>query len=63
MKSEEKNLPKWVEIKKNINNHIDDELIMIGQLGVDFVNNGMLPNGNPYEWKNIRIKNRKFKRR
>lgn len=45
----EKKIPKWVEDKNKINH--DEEIEFIGELGVDGVIDGKLPNGEDYEWK------------
>ena len=54
-----KKIPKWVEDKKNIKH--DEEIIFVGEMGVDSVTDGKLPNGDPYEWS--KANRRKFKRR
>lgn len=45
----EKKIPKWVEDKNKIKH--DEEIEFIGELGVDGVIDGKLPNGEVYEWK------------
>lgn len=45
----EKKIPKWVEQKELINTH-EEDLIFVGELGVDGVIDGKLPNGEEYHW-------------
>lgn len=44
----EKKIPKWVQDKNNIKH--DERIEFVGQMGVDGVIDGKLPNGEPYEW-------------
>ena len=44
----EKKIPKWVEDKNNIKH--DEEIIFVGEMGVDAVIDGKLPNGEEYHW-------------
>lgn len=44
----EKKIPKWVEDKGKIRH--DEEIVFIGEMGVDSVVDGKLPNGETYEW-------------
>jgi hypothetical protein len=54
LKDNNKKIPKWVEEKEKISNHVEPPLLMIGKLGVDFVKDGKLPNGDDYLWKKRR---------
>jgi hypothetical protein len=42
------NKPKWVVDKESITH--DEELEFVGQMGVDAVVDGKLPNGEDYDW-------------
>lgn len=53
-----KKKPQWVLDKEQLN--YDEEIIFIGERGVDGVIDGKLPNGEPYEWSK---KDRKLKRK
>lgn len=44
----EKKVPKWVEEKNKIRH--DEEIEFIGEMGVDGVIDGKLPNGEEYHW-------------
>ena len=56
-----KKKPQWVFEKEQLSYH--EEIIFIGERGVDGVIDGKLPNGEPYEWtKKHRRKLKKPKR-
>lgn len=55
------NTPQWIKNKYKIKETHKEEIIFIGELGVDAVTDGKLPNGEPYVWS--KANRRKFKRR
>lgn len=53
--NKEKKTSTWVDKKKEINDDKHDEILeFVGELGVDFVKDGKLPNGDDYTWKKRR---------
>lgn len=53
MENENKKKPKWLDDKIEANKPKDD-VIFVGEFGVDYVKDGKLPNGDDYEWKKRR---------
>ena len=47
--------PKWLEDKAEANKP-KEEVTFIGEMGVDYVKDGKLPNGELYLWKKRRKK-------
>lgn len=47
------NKPKWLEEKVEANKP-KEEVTFVGKMGVDYVKNGKLPNGELYLWKKRR---------
>lgn len=42
--------PEWIKFKGKIKETYNEELIFVGEMGVDGVIDGKLPNGEEYHW-------------
>ena len=49
----------WVKEKEKLKNQEPEELVFVGEMGVDGVINGKLPNGEEYEWSKQDRKHRR----
>ena len=59
-----KKQPSWVEEREALKQLVEEPLIFVGEMGVDGVIDGKLPNGEPYGWYKRRgTKDTKFKGR
>jgi hypothetical protein len=54
----EKTEPAWLDIKRKIQHN--EQIEFVGETGAAGVIDGLLPNGEPYEWSKV---NRQHKRR
>ena len=59
-----KAIPKWVEEREALKQHVEEPLVFVGERGADGVVDGLLPNGEVYGWYKRRgTKDTKFKGR
>ena len=44
------NTPAWIKTRYKVQKAQEEQIEFVGQMGVDGVIDGKLPNGEPYEW-------------
>ena len=52
-----KQLPQWVEEREALKHYVEEPLVFVGEMGADGVVDGLLPNGEVYDWYKRRVPN------